>query len=113
MGNELSRKYELVMIIDARLSAEEKKNIAKEAADAVSKAEGKVINTQLWLEKHKLAFPIKKCAEGSYYLISFESDGLAVEKIRSGLNLNEKILRFAIMHAEAAPAAKVTAGQSL
>ncbi len=106
--DDLSKKYELVMIVDARLSAEEKKNISREASDAVSKAGGKIINTQLWLDKHKLTFVIKKATEGSYYLINFESETSAVEKIRAGLKLNEKILRFVIIHTEAAPAAPVT-----
>lgn len=107
--DDLLKKYELVVIVDARPNAEEKKNVTKEISETVSKAGGKIINTQLWLDKHKLAFSIKKCTEGSYYLINFESETPAVEKIRAGLKLNEKILRFAIIHAEAAPPAPVTA----
>lgn len=106
--DDLFKKYELVVIVDARLSAEEKKNVSKEISETISKAGGKVINTQLWLDKHKLAFSIKKATEGSYYLINFESATPAVEKIHAGLKLNEKILRFIIIHAQATPAAPVT-----
>ena len=104
--DELLRKYELVVIVDAKLSAEEKKNIAKESSDVVSKAGGKIINVQLWLEKHKFTFRIRKYDEGSYYLISFENDGSMIEKIKAALKLNEKIIRFVIIQVESAALAE-------
>lgn len=107
--DQLLRKYELVVIVDAKLSAEEKKNVAKEASEAVSKAGGKVINVQLWLEKHKFTFRIGKCDEGAYYLIIFESDASFVEKMSTALRLNEKILRFLITQAAPAPLAQAAA----
>ncbi|HLF18252.1 MAG TPA: 30S ribosomal protein S6 [Candidatus Omnitrophota bacterium] len=94
-NKELMRKYELMAIIDAKLAQEEKDRIFKEVADIISQNGGKVINSQVWLEKHRLTFPIKKCKEGTYYLVNFESDGSINEKVRSLLKLNERILRFA------------------
>ena len=63
MDNELLRKYELMIIVDAKLNNEEKSSIFKEANDSVSKNGGKVINSQVWMEKHKLSFDIKRCKE--------------------------------------------------
>ena len=107
--DQFLRKYELVVITDAKLSAEEKKNVAKEASEVVSKAGGKIINIQLWLEKHKFTFQICKCDEGSYYLITLESDPSFVEKMNAALKLNEKILRFLIIQVESAPLAETAA----
>ena len=92
--NELTRKYELVVIVDAKLTSEAKESVRKEVTDAVNKRGGKVINSRVWLEKHKLTFQIKKCSEGTYYVINFEGKSDIIEKIRPGLKLNEKILRF-------------------
>ena len=58
--NELVRKYELVVIVDAKLTNEVKEAVRKEVTDAINKHGGKVINSQVWLEKHKLTFQIKK-----------------------------------------------------
>ena len=69
--NELTRKYELVVIVDAKLTNEMKEAVRKEVTDTINKRGGKVINSQVWLEKHKLTFQIKKCNEGTYYLINF------------------------------------------
>lgn len=96
---EIIKKYELIAIVDAKLSNEEKEGIRKEAVDIVVKGGGKVINSQVWLEKHKLTFRIKKCGDGTYYLVNFEADNQAAEKIRSNLRLNEKILRYAVIKA--------------
>jgi len=106
--NELVRKYELVVIVDAKLTNEEKEAVRKEVADAVTKHGGKVINSQVWLEKHKLTFQIKKCSEGTYYVINFEGEGEIVDKMKPTLKLNERILRFEFIKVEPKVAAETT-----
>ena len=93
----LARKYELVLIIDAKLASEIKETIRKEATDLINKHKGKIINSQIWLEKHKLTFPIKKCDEGTYYIINFEGDSGVVAKVKPILRINENILRFSFI----------------
>lgn len=96
MKTETLRKYELMIIVDAKLANEEKETVRREATEIVTKAGGKIINSQTWLEKQKFSFAIKKCAEGTYYLINFEGEGVVIGPIRSDLRLNERILRFAV-----------------
>ncbi|MBI3616920.1 MAG: 30S ribosomal protein S6 [Candidatus Omnitrophica bacterium] len=96
MKTETLRKYELMIIVDAKLANEEKETVRREATEIVTKAGGKIINSQIWLEKQKFSFAIKKCAEGTYYLINFEGEGAVIGPIRSDLRLNERILRFAV-----------------
>ena len=95
-----AKKYELVLIVDAKLTNESKEAIRKEVAESISKHGGKVINSQVWLEKQKLTFQIKKCGEGTYYLINFEGEGDVADKVKAGLRLNEKVLRFMFIRAE-------------
>ncbi len=90
------RKYELVTILDPQLSDDKKETINNQVVETVVKNEGKVINSQRWLDKYKMAFCIKKKAEGTYYLIKFEALSSAVDKIKRALKLNEDILRFGI-----------------
>ena len=98
--SELIRKYEIVVIVDARLSEVEKQSVFKELTDMVTKSGGKIINSRVWLEKHKLTFKIKKCTEGTYYLINFEGEGDVINKIKPVLRLNERVLRSAIAHVQ-------------
>ena len=105
--NSLGRKYELVVIIDAKLNDEAKQAISKEIADTINKNGGRIINSQVWFEKHKFTFPIKKCTEGTYYLINVEAPSSATGPIQSSLRLNERVLRFSIALVESSPLVKV------
>ncbi len=107
--NQLARKYELMIIVDARMSDDEKQSFFKDMTDLVSKSGGKIINSRVWLEKHKLTFKINKIAEGTYYLINFEAEGNVINKIKPVLRINERILRCAIAHVEKHTAIEPTA----
>ena len=102
---ESLRKYELIVIVDAHLTHEQKEVIFKEVVETVKKSGGKIINSQVWFEKQRMTFDIKKRKEGTYYLINFESDRTAVESMKVVMRLNEKILRylFSIVEAYVAP----------
>jgi len=93
-------KYELVVIVDAALSQEQKEEVMREVSDAITKQEGKLINRQTWLDKQRMSFRIKGKSEGTYYLINFESASSAAAPIRAALQMNEKILRFLLIKPE-------------
>lgn len=90
-------KYELVVIIDAQKTQPEKDDVSKQIADAVTKAGAKAVNAQVWLEKQKFVFNIKKKSEGTYYLINFEGAAAILSKIKEALRLNENVLRYLII----------------
>ncbi|MBI3602079.1 MAG: 30S ribosomal protein S6 [Candidatus Omnitrophica bacterium] len=87
-------KYELMYIIDAHSPQTTKEDIAKQVADTAAKSEVNVINSHLWLEKHKMSFPIKKIWEGTYYLLNLEAQSSAINKMQALLRMNEHLLRF-------------------
>ena len=90
-------KYDLMIIVDAHKAAAEKEEIYKQSTDAVTKAGAKVLSAQVWLEKQKFIFNIKKRTDGTYYLINFESAASYLVKLKELLRLNEGILRFLIV----------------
>ncbi len=93
-------KYELMYIVDAHSSQTTKEDITKQIADTAAKSEVKGINSQLWLEKHKMSFPIKKIWEGAYYLLNLEAQSSAINKMQELLRLNEQVLRFLTIRQE-------------
>ncbi len=99
-NTELLSKYELMVIIDSKLTDGEKESIRKEATEIVKKGGGRVINSQVWLEKRKFTFEIKKKTEGLYYSINFESPSSAIEKMQADLKLKERILRSLVIKIE-------------
>ena len=97
---ELIKKYELVIIVDSHLSETDKEKICDEVKDVLIKAGVKINNSQVWLEKQEMSFPINKCESGTYYLINFEAEKEAIAKISAPLKLKEKVLRFLIVRAK-------------
>lgn len=93
-------KYELVLIVDAKLAHEDKEAILKGTTDLIAKHGGKVINSFVWKEKQRFTFEIKKLTEGTYYMINFESAGEAIEKVSLEMRLNETILRSLIINVD-------------
>lgn len=87
-------KYELVVIVDAQKAQPEKDEIYKQLTDSIVKGGGKVTAAQVWLERQKFVFNIKKKSEGTYYLVNFESITTSLPKIKEFLRLNEHILRY-------------------
>jgi small subunit ribosomal protein S6 len=94
MEGKAMNKYELVYIVDAHASQNTKDEIAKQVTDSLNKSEIKLINSQVWLERHKMSFPIQKIGEGTYYLLNLEAKTSSIAKLHSILRINEQILRF-------------------
>jgi small subunit ribosomal protein S6 len=94
-------KYELVYIVDAHAPQGTKDDIAKQVVDSLAKSEIKVTNNQLWLDRHKMSFPIRKIVEGTYYLLNLEAKSSSITKLQGILRLNEQILRFMTIRADA------------
>ena len=93
-------KYELIVILDAADSAEKKETAMRHVGEALNKLGGRIVNSQIWLEKQKFTFPIKKRTEGTYYLVNFEAERNRLKDIRDALKLNEALLRTLILRAE-------------
>jgi len=90
-------KYEVMFITKTGLSDENKEAILKQVTETITKSEGKVTKKELWLDKHRLAFSIKKNKEGTYFLVEFNISPVALIKLNQAWKLNENILRFQII----------------
>ncbi len=94
-------KYEFVYIVDAHATQAVKDEVAKQVSDAIAKSGIKLTSSQIWLERHKMSFPINKIWEGTYYMLHLESDNLGINKLQAILRINDQILRFLAIKPEA------------
>lgn len=92
-------KYEAMFILKPDLSEEEKKALFNQLSDTVVKQDGNVLSGDIWSDKRKMIFPIRKYQEGLYYLMNFSIPADAVAGIRQAYKLNENILRVLITKA--------------
>ena len=93
-------KYEAMFVINPDLTEETKKNLFNQINEIIQKHNGKVAAANIWAEKRKLTFKMKKHLEGSYYLVNFNADPQEITAIRHLYNLNENILRVLITNIE-------------
>ena len=94
-------KYELVYIVDAHAPQNIKDEIAKQVTDSLAKTEVTLVNSQMWLDRHKMSFPIRKIIEGTYYLLNLEAKSSNIAKLHNILRINEQILRFLTVKVDA------------
>ncbi len=89
-------KYELALVINGRLSDEERDNALQAVKGIVERFNGKIGEVEDWGKK-RLAYEIQKMHEGFYYFIHFEAESSAPAEIESRVRILEPILRYLIV----------------
>ena len=93
------RHYELMIILDPEL---EERTIAPSLdrfLTVITNSGGTVGKVDIW-GRRRMAFEIKKNAEGIYAVIDIDAEPSAVIELDRQLNLNESILRTKLMRPE-------------
>ncbi len=94
------KKYEGMFIIKPDLQQEARQNLINQIGEVITKNSGQVESSDIWTEKKKMFFTIKKYSEGTYYLATFTLPPEAVTKLHQAYKLNEDILRVMITSKE-------------
>ena len=89
------RTYELVFIVDPRVSDEDVVSLIQEYKQMIS-AGGSEISTEENWGRRKLAYPIEKLTEGKYVFLGVSSkDGkTSLAEVEHRMRQNDKILRY-------------------
>ena len=90
------RNYELLFIVDASISDEEKEKVVVGVSELISKVGGKPGEPDKWGVR-KFAYPVHYKNEGYYCLINFEAEDTAIAQITGKLNINKYIVRQMIV----------------
>jgi small subunit ribosomal protein S6 len=93
-------KYETMFIVRPELSEDERKVVSGQLKDIAVKNGCTVASMDLWSDRRKLAFPIKKQQEGLYYLMTFTAPAEAISKLKYAYTLNESVLRILVSRLE-------------
>ena len=89
-------KYELALIISARIEDDARTAVVDKAKDYITRAGGTVTEVEEWGKK-KLAYDIQKMSEGFYYFIQFDAASDAPAKIEQDVRIMDNVLRFLCM----------------
>ncbi len=92
------RKYEMLYILTATLSDEEKEAIIAKFESVVKSSGGNVSKVDKWGVK-KLAYPINYKTEGFYVLMSFEATTTVVAELKRIAGITDGVIRRLITKA--------------
>lgn len=89
------RTYEMMYILDPRVSDEEEKAIQSDVKELLTTNGGKIVREEPW-GRRKLAYEINKLKEGKYTLLFLagEAGVLKIEEVEYRMRQNDNILRY-------------------
>ncbi|MCZ6600231.1 MAG: 30S ribosomal protein S6, partial [Acidobacteria bacterium] len=88
------RRYETIFITDPELPDEDVTGLVDGLNAAITEGQGEPVKTEDWGRK-KLAYAVRKHAEGRYVRLEYEStDGALIEEVERRLRMTEPVLKF-------------------
>ena len=94
-------KYELVVVVSAKLEEEERAAEIEKVSNLVTRFGGTITDVEEWGKK-KLAYEIQKMSEAYYYFIHFDTDNTdCPNEIEDQIRIMENVIRFMTVAVEA------------
>lgn len=87
------RRYETTYIIRPNLGEEQFTEVIERTNEIINNDKGAIINLDRWGMK-KLAYEIKKEAQGYYVHVDFAAQGSTVDEIERIFRIDDRILRY-------------------
>jgi len=94
------RAYEVMVILDPNLEERTIEPSLDKYLNVIRKDGGTVENVDVW-GRRRLAYEVKKNAEGIYAVITLQAEPATVKEFDRQINLNESILRTKVLRADA------------
>jgi small subunit ribosomal protein S6 len=94
------RAYEVMVILDPSLEERTVEPSLDKYLNVIRKDGGSVENVDVW-GRRRLAYEIRKNAEGIYAVIQLTAEPATVKEFDRQLGLNESVLRTKVMRPEA------------
>jgi len=110
----MSRLYEVMFIVRPDVAEEDIDKLIAGFSSTVTTGGGAVKSAEK-MGRRKLAYTVRKCAEGHYVLLTLETDGAVVAELERRLRVSEQVIKFLTvrMDEEAKRQAKVKAARGV
>ncbi|MBO6109132.1 MAG: 30S ribosomal protein S6 [Eubacterium sp.] len=93
------KKYELALVVSAKVEDEVRTATVERAKEAVTSLGGQITNVDEWGKK-QLAYEIQKMNEGFYYFIQFDAETGVPGELEQRLRIMDNVLRYLVVKAE-------------
>lgn len=95
-GNESMNKYELAVVVSAKIEDDERAAVVDKCKALIERFGGTITNVDDWGKK-RLAYEIQKMKEAYYYFIQFDAESSAPAEIEHRVRIIENVLRFLVV----------------
>ncbi|MGB3257111.1 MAG: 30S ribosomal protein S6 [Ornithinimicrobium sp.] len=90
------RQYELMMILDPEMDERNLQPTLEKMLGVVTKDGGTIDSMDIW-GRRRLAYEIRKQAEGIYAVVNLSSESATAQELDRQLGLNEQVLRTKLL----------------
>ena len=92
-----SRLYEGMFLFDSNLAGRDWPTLERHVEDVLKKNSAELLYSERWPDK-KLAYEVKGCRKGTYFLTYFNASPDAVVGLERDCQLSDRVLRLLVIH---------------
>ena len=89
-------KYELALVVNAKLEDEERAAVVEKAKGYITRYNGVITEVEEWGKK-RLAYEIQHMREGFYYFVQFEADSTCPAEVERHMRIMDNVLRYLVV----------------
>ena len=93
------RRYELMLVLRPDAPDERIQAVLDRTTRQIVAGEGQIVKVAPW-GRRRLAYPIDRHREGSYYIVLFESPPAVIDELERSLMITEERLRHLVVQVE-------------
>ena len=86
-------KYELAVVVSAKIEDDERAAVVEKAKALVERFGGQITNVDDWGKK-RLAYEVQKMKEAFYYFIQFDAESSVPAEIESRIRIMDNVIRY-------------------
>lgn len=95
----MNKLYEGMFVFDANHAGKDWPGLEQHVNDLVQRHEGELVHSERWPDR-KLAYEIKGCKKGTYYLTYFNAPTTAIQGLQRDCELSDRVLRAMFLYEE-------------
>ena len=94
-------KYELAVVVSAKVEDEERAQIIEKCKALVERFGGTITEVDEWGKK-RLAYEVQKMKEGFYYFIRFDAEPTVPAEFESRVRIMDNVIRYLVVRQDEA-----------
>ncbi len=93
----MNKLYEGMFVFDANYAGKDWPGLEQHVNDLVQRHEGQMVHSERWPDR-KLAYEMKGCKKGTYYLTYFNAPTTAIQGLQRDCELSDRVLRAMFLY---------------